>query len=86
MKDNRDVASGWLRKSGQRLIECGVVFGGRHCVGYRVFSLSTGGERLKADPVANNEPFPFIHDLNASSTVAYGSILHSRRWNRWPLA
>ena len=64
MKDNRDVASGWLRKADSDLSNAALCLAAGTALDTACFHCQQAAEKaLKAYLVANNEPFPFIHDL-----------------------
>ncbi|MGD0516858.1 MAG: HEPN domain-containing protein [Thermoguttaceae bacterium] len=64
MKDDRDVALGWLRKADSDLANAELCLSAEKSLDTACFHCQQAAEKsLKAYLIANKTEFPFIHDL-----------------------
>ena len=64
MKDDRDVALGWLRKADSDLANAELCLAAERSLDTACFHCQQAAEKsLKAYLIANNAKCPFIHDL-----------------------
>jgi HEPN domain-containing protein len=64
MKDNRDVALGWLRKADSDLANADLCLAAEKSLDTACFHCQQAAEKsLKAYLIAKKAEFPFIHDL-----------------------